>query len=105
VVGVEDRTELFGGDLPGQAELLGAGPEPPAGFLTAGEVVALGAVGAAGDSGEVVVGPGPCARCSATVLPAVALRQCASLCLSFMAGRMRPLQPAGKRQKRSRTAL
>jgi hypothetical protein len=106
VAGVEHRPQLFGGDLTRQPERVGAGAEPPAGLLTAGEVVALHPVAAAGDSGEVVVGPArrPSARCSATVLPAVALPQCQSVS-SFMAGRMRPLQLHGKRQKRPRTAL
>ena len=57
MTGVEHRTQLRAGDLTRQAELLGTGPEPPAGFFTAGEVVVLDPVVAAGDGGEVVVRP------------------------------------------------
>jgi hypothetical protein len=69
VAGVEDGTQLRAGHLTRQPELLGAVAEPAAGFLPAGEVVALDPILTAGDGGEVVVSPprAPSARCSATV--------------------------------------
>jgi len=57
MAGVEDRTQLRAGHLTRQPEDLRPVAEPAAGFLAAGEVVALYALTTAGDGGEAVAGP------------------------------------------------
>ena len=88
MAGVEHGPQLLAGHLTGQAERRGAGSEPPAGFFTAGEVVALDPVVAAGDGGEVVVRPPRSHPPDVQHRPAGRPLHwsSASLCCRFMAG-------------------